>query len=1151
MQVNSSASSPLDRKGLDGAAATSPGPGRCGCGCEQPVTRRNGRFATPECRQRAAEAERRRGQLRRETERLARAGGPVARRLPADPNIEAAVLGGLLLVWDRAPASLTSDLFYVPAHRAIFDAGSAVAARGDRPDALLVHAQMVRQGTAELLPGGLPDLVSLGRDAASTSAVTIEGWVGQLAELAAKRERALEASATLEALAPILPIRGHEGPFGDEAGPPRSGGHVGLAGPEGGRPIEGGTGYCYVPATDTFPGMLYRVREREGVPMAVIDLHWAPRVLDRLSQRRSDGVPSERRYRIKVGADVAVVEHSRIRDGSAWDLFSDARGTGTRRVREALADLVEQLGGELERRHVDVPAWDGTTLTLPDPGAVQLMNLPSLAGYGQVADGADREHWQQACQLLASDPAGKGALYVGAALGGLFLAALGLDDDLDPLAFVVHATGEGRQGKTTMQRVAAAVLGNPANGPTGLVWSWGTTGIGLGERAQEAGQFPLVCSDTSAFRGRPAELGQTVFAVLEGARTRSGRTGGLHVQGMPYQSIILSSGNRDLASTMAGSAILSRVVQLPSPLTQTAADAARIKKLTRAGYGWPLANLSALSFESITACQQEAASQLAGHPSGEAVVEDVALRCSVLVCGAWALGELAGEGPAMRDAAMRAARAVLDDLAATMADSHRPLAQLLLGSVWEARNRRPASFPPPETRDEDLTCREREGFWLSETERSPERLALYRAALTAIATEAGIDDPLPALRELRSAGVLATMRGRLTGQFHRAGRLVKDIYIFERGEAASIDDPGTPVNDPPSSTRFPPQVRVSRAQYADQGSTRFSDPDGPEARTWPDPSDQPSTRWPDQVRAETAYFGSVIGVGEKINISGADTESGGSAVVDDAAWTALAARLGALGAGSPVWEWLDARGWADRTDLTEAEMDELTVRLDQADDALTAEAEPIPPDPPDLAASGKPAGVALGPEPPRAAQEPPGAPGVPQSSRGARRRREAARPQLRPPVVALDGETVVGIDGLGDVAARASQDRAGEAMVWVSSTALTALGLPETIPWEPPGRGVAHPFAERLGSWNLVKPDSPAGLSGWMTLRDGERTVHVVVPAWSDQWPAFEDATDAATLARAVESYRAALWPDAPGGWDPFYGPATTFTTLAERLVGP
>lgn len=555
----------------------------------------------------------------------------------------------------------------------------------------------------------------------------------------------------------------------------------------GGLDIRNCSGWGYLPAgvdPDRPKGAVYRkgkVREVDDRPLLVtgprVELDWCPQVLRAYSPIGVDGRLRETRYQVQVGDEIAGVTRSELDAGDAWRQFSEATGYEPRSIRDTLATLTANLGvARGPTVPIAPPYWtDDDRLIVPGPEDVAGAGEGALIGYGELRrPEGGRAQWGRVVEVLARNP--RAALYVGAALGGLFLDRLDLEDILDPLGCCVHAYGEGRQGKTSLQRVIAAALGNPASAPRGLVRSWGGSSVGLGLLAAAVGVLPLVYSDTSSAK-RPAELGGYIMSALEGSRALGTQRGELENRGAPFGSIIASSGNHQLTGTLSGTPILSRIIEIRSPLVGSARDAEELKRAARDGHGWPLAQVIAgkVTPEAVRGFYAEAVTLISAHLAQvdhDPVVYDVGRRVAVLVAGARALGELVDAGLDLEGAALAGAHAVLDDLDAHTADWHQPTAQALHSAVWAAHQAEPFCFPDPAT-EPTWT---RKGYLLETGE-----LAVLRRYLIEAGEAAGIDrSQIPAaLAALKERGLLVhTKRGRHVGQFKHAGVWVGNVYVF-------------------------------------------------------------------------------------------------------------------------------------------------------------------------------------------------------------------------------------------------------------------------------------------------------------------------------------------------------------------------------------
>jgi hypothetical protein len=137
---------------------------------------------------------------------------------------------------------------------------------------------------------------------------------------------------------------------------------------------------------------------------------------------------------------------------------------------------------------------------------------------------------------------------------------------LEPLGaanFAIHLTGESSRGKTSMLKVAASVFGDPNNAH--WVASWNVTQTGAEMRAAALCDLPQ-CYDEIGGGGSGGDA-QTaermVYALINGGgRTRATRD--LTMRETPsWRTIVLSTGERELADESTATGAQIRVVHLP------------------------------------------------------------------------------------------------------------------------------------------------------------------------------------------------------------------------------------------------------------------------------------------------------------------------------------------------------------------------------------------------------------------------------------------------------------------------------------------------------------------------------------------------------------------------------------------------------------
>lgn len=123
-------------------------------------------------------------------------------------------------------------------------------------------------------------------------------------------------------------------------------------------------------------------------------------------------------------------------------------------------------------------------------------------------------------------------------------------------------------------------------------------------------------------------------------------------------------------------------------------------------------------------------------------------------------------------------------------------------------------------------------------------------------------------------------------------------------------------------------------------------------------------------------------------------------------------------------------------------------------------------------------------------------------------------------VIDLEPGRLEQVAHVGDLAALALE--LDTVRVWVPRPARELLGLPPEVPDLPPGEGWPHPFTEDAdpSAWGM-HPGRPRGLAGWVDVwaeprPEGARAVGVGVPEWMSRTPALADLAPA-QMARALD----------------------------------
>jgi hypothetical protein len=149
--------------------------------------------------------------------------------------------------------------------------------------------------------------------------------------------------------------------------------------------------------------------------------------------------------------------------------------------------------------------------------------------------------------------------------------------------FAVHLCGDSSRGKTSMLRCAASVYGDPNN--AAWVPSWNTTITGLEQHAAQLCDLPL-CFD-EAGTGDPEAIQTAIYMLINGVgRQRSTKELTMR-RTLSWQTVVISTGERELASESSATGAQVRVISLPitgfGELDAAGVDAIRARCSSHAG----------------------------------------------------------------------------------------------------------------------------------------------------------------------------------------------------------------------------------------------------------------------------------------------------------------------------------------------------------------------------------------------------------------------------------------------------------------------------------------------------------------------------------------------------------------------------------------
>ena len=870
-------------------------------------------------------------------------------------------------------------------------------------------------------------------------------------------------------------------------------------------------------------------------------------VLRRVIYRDSRGRQVGSAYVLRLAADVAGLDAAppftiagpELATGGLPELAGEITAADSR-SRDAITAGVRMLAlaapiGE------PVARWEAGSLILPDPDC-------GPAGVGATAgdDGSALTAWRRIAELAAESP--RVALVVGAAVGGLYVPALERE------RAIFHLVGDARRGKTTAQRVAAAVIGDPRQ----TLLTFNATAIGLGARLAELGCLPVVIDELGA-AGLTAQAEESLaFRIAAGAaRTRGTRSGGSATSGS-WESTAITSGNSRLAPGSANPGLAARVVNIAAPITRSPDAARELARLARMAHGWPLRWLAAEPrLERMAELVAGADADLGAEAGG--VGGTVAEHLALAVAGAAMLGERAG-APGLAAAALAAAREVAGEAEAERLEAGATVGERLLEAVWEDFARQPTRYGDLEA-EPGADGGQRTGYAaLQGFTTTGGRLYVFPSALADIAERAGIADPMPGLRELAESGELlrpASREGRLSRTVRISGKAAR-AYVF----ALSGSDPGLdsePERAQPSpSPALLPLGGDNLAAAADHSGEAGTMPDPPPAEPsaptgrevaeglaamFAGAESEPELReladafradlegLSPQLRADVrAAYGRHLAGLRRTAGAGATAPvvlESGSPAAEPAPQPAIARTIPQPAPGAVPGIPLAGPGPCPRCGSTERRTAETMRGILE----FCARCNPAPsprrhvsPSPRIPVPMPNREVVAMPPSAPAAPTPEPGGEGHP-----------------RHLILATDGRELIGagesvplpepLESVGDLAAAALElaEPGQRVILALHESAHERLRLPAK-PTDP------APFMAATAAADVRQ----VGNSGWRIVRTPAGEVHVMAPAWSGD---FRGAADPAELRDALAAFAAAV------GWDWLYSGASTVHHLAKRTA--
>jgi hypothetical protein len=490
-----------------------------------------------------------------------------------------------------------------------------------------------------------------------------------------------------------------------------------------------------------------------------------PHVLERLSQRDGDGRRRSMCYRLATrplasADEVAVISDEDVKTG-LWAERLDVDLSADQRIVQAVCAAIRNTA-RLHAEHAEmVPRWHAGELTLPatDVGP---------AGYGVLTpdEQAAREAWGEIAAMAIRAP--KLALTLGASLGAAFVSPLGLQP------FLFYLVGRAQHGKSTALQAAAAVWGEPAS----VVDIWNMSGQAPLQYFAELACVPAFLDERGSGGLSPEKTQALILSLTEGAKRRMGTKTGKATSTGGWRSGLFATGNASILGQITDEAIAARVLEIPAPITGSAADARRLKsELLPAAAGW-VQHWQRHAGMHITGFADAITDALADLdlPDG-GVARTLGGHYALALAGTARLEELLGV-PGLRAAALTGAREILQWALAELDERGIAPAERVYHAATQAWAARPAAYPsrasykayldgtPGPDGAPVMLPREIEGIDLTADPTTDADFAVLTTVLPTLCTDAGMTEaPTTGLRDLALPA-----DGRLVPG-HESGRL--------------------------------------------------------------------------------------------------------------------------------------------------------------------------------------------------------------------------------------------------------------------------------------------------------------------------------------------------------------------------------------------
>lgn len=574
--------------------------------------------------------------------------------------------------------------------------------------------------------------------------------------------------------------------------------------PAGARPIAGVKAGWYFRAADRM--ILHR--SKESAP--ALPIGSVPRIMGRITFRMSDRRHTKIAYQIETEEGPRIVSAEEVLDGTWADKAGRDRPVNADE-RQAYARIMsEEVRAAGEIPAIPVKDKDGG-LVLPDVDAQEL-------GYLRTKDpdqGAAREGWRTVFSKASQSR--RTTLALSAMFAGPLVSSLkGVP------AHILNLTGRGQLGKSTTQKIMCALMGDPDESTYDLFGSMNNTGLFLPEVLIEARYLPMCREETSSSALSLPELEKLFQRIVAGGKRGRLGQGGNRKQGAgTWHSIFVTSSNESLLRQGQVESLASRLLQLQAPFFACADDSAEAWEIASQFHGWPLvwAREEGMFTGARVAEWRELHSEIVGRLTTEEAREAGGIPLTLArIMGTWCVGAyMLGEILGLPELGAKAEEDALGELPRVLGDvieTHLSPGQVLWEKVAGAIAQEPASWvestvlAPEVWRGLEYKPRRVLGYY------HQGRVHVYVSTLSEVMKAAGIDTPVPGLKELETRGVLVKTETAKLASKHPTKELRAAVpgraYIFDskvaqeafadREEAPQVTPDKSPVPADDSAT---------------------------------------------------------------------------------------------------------------------------------------------------------------------------------------------------------------------------------------------------------------------------------------------------------------------------------------------------------------